>query len=157
LPEKEISESYPVSKWSSEILPILKEGYSFKIPFSGLSMYPFIAGERDEAVIACALGKRLKRGDIVLYVRDDGFHVLHRIHHIKDGSYYMIGDAQTVIEGPIKAESILAVATAIVRKNKTISCDRLDYRVLSGIWLLLRPFRPLIFRAVSKLRGILKI
>ena len=139
-------EIIPAVMWSSAIMPVLSKGHSLKIPLAGLSMYPLLVGGRDEVILVPAVGKRLKRGDIVLYVRDDGTHVLHRIHHIKGDAFFMLGDAQTWIEGSIKRESILALADTVIRKSRRISCKRLDYRVLSATWLLLRPARPVIIR-----------
>lgn len=143
-------------QWSSAILSILNEGHNLKIPLSGRSMFPLIAGGRDEAVISTVLGKRLKRGDIVLYVREDGTHVLHRIHHIKNDDFFILGDAHTCIEGPIKKEKVMAVAEAVIRKDKTILCSRFDYRMISAIWLLVRPLRPMIMRVVTSLLHLLK-
>jgi len=142
-------------QWSSAILPILNEGHSLKIPLSGLSMHPLLVGERDEAVISSVQGRKLKKGDIVLYVREDGTHVLHRIHHINRNGYYMLGDAQTWIEGPVKREKVLAVAVAVIRKGKAIQCDRFFYRVISAVWLLVRPLRPLILRLARPLRALI--
>ena len=141
----------PAAQWSSAIMPILAEGHTLKLPFAGLSMYPLLVGGRDEVIIAAASGKHLKRGDIVLYRRKDGTHVLHRIHHIKNTMYYMVGDAQTWIEGPIKEEEVLAVVTEIIRKEKTILCSECGYRFISELWLIVRPIRPQIMKTVSHL------
>lgn len=153
---KAAKEKIPAIQWSTALLPILNEGHQLKIPLSGLSMFPLLAGGRDEAVLSTIRGKKLKRGDIVLYVREDGTHVLHRIQDVKKGSYFMLGDAHTWIEGPISKEAILAVAVAVVRKNKTISCKRLDYRFISAIWILVRPLRPLIMRVLRKIHSLIK-
>jgi hypothetical protein len=134
----------PAVEWSSAILPILKEGHELKLLLSGRSMHPLLLGGRDEVVIKLIDNMKLKRGDIVLYCRDDGTHVLHRIHHIKNYSYYMLGDAQTWIEGPIDDTQVLAVAVYIIRKGRTISCKGKTYRLISELWLILRPVRPLI-------------
>lgn len=139
----------PAVMWSSAIMPVLSEGHSFRIPLSGLSMYPLIVGGRDEVILSAAEGRKLKRGDIVLYVRDDGTHVLHRVHHIKDDGCFMIGDAQTWIEGPVVREKVLAVTEAVIRKNRMISCKSFSYKVISAVWLFLRPVRPVIMRLAS--------
>lgn len=146
----------PAAQWSSVILPILNEGHNLKIPLAGLSMFPLIKGGRDEAVISSISEKKLKRGDIVLYVRENKTHVLHRVHHIKNDEFYMLGDGQTCIEGPIKREKVLAVAVAIIRKGKTISCSRLDFRIISALWLLLRPVRLVFLHVAIRLYSLLK-
>lgn len=148
-----LTASIPAIQWSTAILPILDEGHNLKLPLEGLSMAPLLVGGRDEVLIATVSGRRLKRGDIVLYVRKDGTHVLHRIHHIKNKMYYMLGDAHTWIEGPIKEKDVLAVTTAVIRKEKMILCSRYGYRILAGLWLLLRPARPLIIRTIAKIKS----
>lgn len=153
--ENQLSNGFiPASQWSSAILPMLDEGRNLKLPLSGLSMSPLLVGGRDEVLITSVLGKKLKRGDIVLYVRKDGTHVLHRIHHVKSNMYYMLGDAHTLIEGPIKEEDVLAVATAVIRKEKMILCSQYSYRIISALWLFARPLRPIILKIV---RGLLRL
>lgn len=136
----------PAIEWSNAILPLLEEGHNLRLPLKGESMCPILRGGRDEAVISSAMNRKLRRGDIVLYTREDGTHILHRIHHVRKNSYYMLGDAHTLIEGPVDRKNVLAVASAVIRKGKTISCSRYDYRILSGLWLLVRPIRPVILR-----------
>lgn len=141
----------PAAEWMTAMTPLLAGGHRLKICPSGTSMVPFIRGGRDEVILCSAAGKELRRGDIVLYRREDGVHVLHRIHHVERGACYMLGDFHTWIEGPVERENILAVASSFIRKGREIQCDGLCYRLLSETWLLTRPFRPLVFR----IRGIL--
>lgn len=91
-----------------------------------------------------------------MYVSEDGIHALHRIHHVKGRDYYMLGDSQTWIEGPIKEDAVLAIATAIIRKGNKISCSNLFYRLIVEIWLLVRPLRPKILLFVRKLLSFIK-
>lgn len=146
----------PATQWSAAILPILDEGNNLKIPLSGRSMFPLLSGGRDEAIISTVKEKKLKRGHIVLYARDDGTHVLHRIHHIKNGDFFMLGDAHTFVEGPIKKENVLAIAVAVVRKGKMISCSRYDFRIVSALWMFVRPMRAVILRVAISIRHQLK-
>ncbi len=139
----------PAIIWSSAIMPVLSEGHSFRIPVSGLSMYPLIVGGRDEVILSSVKDRKLKRGDIVLYVRDDGMHVLHRIHHLTDVGCFMVGDAQTWIEGPIAREKVLAVTEAVIRKNRMISSKNVGFKIFSAVWLFLRPVRPVIIKMAS--------
>jgi signal peptidase len=135
----------------TELSPLLEEGSKIKIPLKGLSMYPFIAGERDEVILAGVGNRNLKKNDIVLYISDDGSQVLHRIHHIGKTGYFMLGDAHTEIEGPIQRENIYAIAETIIRKGKAISCKSLLYRAASRTWLALRLVRPYIIRAALRI------
>ena len=70
----------------------------------GTSMYPMFASPEDEAVIAPADVARLKRGDVVVYRRDPGaggLLVMHRIYRRKGDAFYMVGDNQSEVEGPL--------------------------------------------------------
>lgn len=136
----------PASKWVAIMLPLIEEGHELRISPSGTSMLPFILGGRDEVVLSSRFSVRLKRGDVVLYSREDGTHVLHRIHHIKDDKFYMLGDFQTWIEGPIDSQYVVAVAKAFIRKGKHITCNNPFYKMVTGLWLFLRPIRPLLLR-----------
>ena len=69
-----------------EIEPLLKAGVCIQIHPQGYSMYPFIDPRRDEVVLAgIEDGSALRRGDVVLYRRENGMLVLHRIYKISAG------------------------------------------------------------------------
>lgn len=143
----------PATEWMAAIKPLLDDGLTLKISPSGLSMYPFLVGGRDVVLLRSAETKKLRRGDITLYSREDGLHVLHRIHHIKNNEYYMLGDAQTGIEGPIARKNIHAVAAAVVWRNTQIGCNDFILRLLTQTWLTIRPLRPVFiqsYKAFSK-------
>jgi signal peptidase I len=137
------------SDWFTAIKPLLEDGNLLRISPSGLSMYPFLVGGRDEVFLRSTAVKKPVKGDIALFRREDGMHVLHRIHHIRNNRYYMLGDAQTGIEGPIDGKNVIAVVEAVIWKNRKIDCDNVILKTLSRIWTIIRPFRPIIL----KLRG----
>ena len=157
MPGLKLKEGYiSAAEWAPAILPVLSKGYSIKIPLKGMSMYPLLVGGRDEAVISSIGVKKPGRGDIVLYVSEDGIHALHRVHHVKGRDYYMLGDSQTWIEGPIKETAVLAVATDVIRKGKRISCNNAVYRFFAELWLLARPIRPGILYIARKFRSFIR-
>lgn len=137
------------------ILKLLEEGKTVQIKPQGYSMYPMFVPGRDSAVIVKARTQELKRGDVVLYRRDEGTIVLHRIWKVRKEGVYLIGDNQSLIEGPLRLEQIKGVLAAFIRKGKTISTDNLFYRIISAVWLALLPFRDGIKRTVLRLNKIL--
>lgn len=137
--------------WIMAVLPLLEDGQTLEITPIGSSMFPLFDKERDQAVLAAANTDRLRRGDVVLYRRDSGMLILHRIWKRKKDGFYMVGDNQTEIEGPLRAEQIKAVMVSFCRKGRRISCRNPVYLVLSHIWLFLRPVRHIISRPIGKM------
>lgn len=146
--------------WISDFVKAMEQGMKVKISPHGGSMLPFIIGDRDEAVLIKP--EQLKRGDVVLYRRKNGIHVLHRIHHIEKEKgtgkeyYYMIGDSQVEIEGPLERIQILGVADGFVRKGKAFSKKNVIYQIWYRIWLYVIPIRPKIIHiwwAIHKIFG----
>lgn len=135
---------------------LLREGNNIQIKPQGYSMYPVLIPGRDEAVIEPIKEAMLKRGDVVLYRRNsevtEGILVLHRIWKVADDGIYMVGDNQIEVEGPLLQEQIKGRMAGMYRKGKYISCDNFGYRLVTGVWLQLRPFRPGISKVVAVIK-----
>lgn len=129
-----------------------------KIKPKGYSMYPLFVPGRDYAVISVTDTDSLKRGDVVLYRRFDesGILVLHRICKVRADGFYMVGDNQSEVEGPIGHEQIRGKLTAIERKGKSFSVKNPVYRALSGIWLFLLPVRRPVSKAAASIKRFFK-
>lgn len=141
------------------VLSLLKDETVIPIVPIGNSMFPFFYGGRDTLFVKKAIHP-LKRGDIALYRREDGTYVVHRVHHVirKDNllEYYMLGDHQTQIEGPLPSGSIHGVVSYYKRKNITIDCKaNTIYKFLWQVWMFLRPIRPLCLKIWGVIRRIL--
>lgn len=168
-----------MQKYEQDIEQLLAEGNIIQIKPQGYSMYPLFLPGRDEAIIApvarvdVAAGvpmngekqdfvdpSRLKRGDVVLYRRDksddvgSGILVLHRIWQRKGDRFYLVGDNQKEIEGPLRPDQMRGILVGVVRKGRKISVKNPVYRVLTGIWLVMRPVRPVISRTVARIKRI---
>lgn len=79
---------------------LLKDGNIIRIHPQGYSMYPLFLPGRDEALIESVCADACKKNDVVLYRRDSGILVLHRICRITDNGFYLVGDNQREVEGP---------------------------------------------------------
>ena len=137
-----------------DIEQLLQEGQNLNIKPQGYSMYPVLVPGRDEAIIEPVNGRKLKRGDVVLYRRDKnaangGILVLHRIWKVSPEGIYLVGDNQKEIEGPLRPDQMRGVMAGMNRKGKFIPATNAVYRVLTGIWLWLRPFRPVISKTAA--------
>lgn len=139
-----------------DIEEALREGKSIQIRPQGYSMYPLLVPGRDEVILRAADPAELRRGDVVLYRREGSILVLHRIWKKRSDGFYMVGDNQTKVEGPIAAEQVRAIMTGIIRKGRYLPAGNPGYRFLAAVWLLLRPFRRAISLPIAKLRALLR-
>ena len=130
------------------LLSVMDEGRSVSLVIAGGSMTPFLADGRDRVVLEKP-GRRPAVGDIVLFRRPDGDYVLHRIRKIEGENYYMVGDAQTYIEGPVAKGQIKALVTAAKRKGKIIKKGDFVWDFFEKIWIRMVPFRPLCIKGYS--------
>lgn len=136
--------------WES-ISPFIEMGKEVRLKAAGSSMTPLLAHGRD-FVFLKKVEKPLKKYDLPLYKRADGTAVLHRIIGVKKDGFVCVGDAQTEIEYPVRAEQVLAVACAFERKGRLISAESFKYKLYVRLWVLLRPFRRRIFAFVGFLK-----
>lgn len=145
----------PTSK--KDIEEFLTHGRTVQLHPQGYSMYPMLLPGRDEAVISPVCeSSSLKRGDVVLYRREGGILVLHRICKVDKSGFYFVGDNQTEVEGPLRREQIKGVLTAFIRNGREISAESPVYRLASRAWLFLRPARRCITVPVARLKARLK-
>lgn len=123
------------------------------IPVSGGSMVPFVAHARDTVTLSPVDDtKKLRAGDIVLFRRNDGCYVMHRIVKASANEIIACGDAQSSAERGISKNQVLAKVTGIVRKGRQYDEKSCLWRFYATVWRWFRPLRLLIF----KLYGLLK-
>lgn len=140
---------------SADMFPLvrelLKSGQHVRITVTGASMYPFLHENSDSVELQKVQCQTVRRGDIVLFVRENGSYVLHRVKGIKNGQFFMLGDNQKDVEGPIDSEQLVAAVNAVFRNGRRIDCQNTGWRVLSLLWLGIVPFRGRINRILRKL------
>lgn len=136
-----------------DIEKLLEQGKRLRIKPRGYSMYPLIVPGRDEVFVERVSPESLRRGDVVLYRRrDENILVLHRIWKRKGDAFFLVGDNQKEIEGPLEASQIKGKMTGILRNGHEISTSNVIYLLYSRIWLWLRPCRSQISRVIHKIR-----
>lgn len=118
-------------EYVSVLKQLTDDGREVSMRIAGNSMAPFLIHERDTIFFRKPEAK-LKKGDMVFFKRRNGQYIMHRIHHVKPDGYYIVGDAQCMIEGPVAGEQIFAVVTKVIRKGKTIQPGGLLVGVLSS-------------------------
>ena len=153
LPEKFMYKWFVKEKYDIESL--LAAGRTIQMRPQGTSMYPMFADPADEAVIAPVDVARLKRGDVVVYRRDPnagGLLVMHRIYRRNGEEFYMVGDNQSEIEGPLRADQMRGILVQWVRRGRTYSVKNIGYRMFFGLWLWMLPLRDPIHKMLAWLR-----
>lgn len=112
---------------------------SAPLTVTGNSMYPMLKHRRDSVVLT-PVTKPLKRADLILYRRQNGAYVLHRILRVKGEQLICCGDNQYRTE-TIDARQVLAVVTAFTRKGKTYQVTDKGYCRYVAFWVGLHPLR----------------
>lgn len=140
-------------EYVSTLRALAEEGHEVSMLIAGSSMTPFLCHLRDRIFFAVP-DRPLRRGDMVFYQRASGQYVMHRIYKVKKDGYYIVGDAQTQVEGPVAREQIFARITRVERKGKFISEGDFWWDFFAGPWLTLRPVRPILVRAYGWCRAL---
>lgn len=126
--------SYPMQQLAPIICEFLELGKDVIVPARGNSMRPLVRDIKDSIVLTAYKGEPLSAGDAVFYRRDNGIYVLHRIVALQAGGFTLMGDNQGIPEEGIRAEQIIAVPTAFIRRNKTVSCSSSGYKRYVRFW-----------------------
>ena len=127
---------------------LVEEGRKVSVTVAGNSMSPFLIHGRDRVFFEKP-DRPLKRGDIVLYQRRNGRYIMHRICRAEEEGFYIVGDAQTEIEGPVQREQIFARITQCQRKGRIIAPGSFWWDFFEKIWIRIIPFRPWIVKTYT--------
>lgn len=142
---RELLESY------RELLPQVD---TLPLVVSGNSMSPFLVHGRDTVHLAAPGARPLQKGDIVLYQREDGSYILHRICGVSSTvppAYSIIGDAHTVVERNVRREQIFAVVKWVDRKGKRQAPGSFWWEFFARVWVRMIPLRRPLLRAYTSL------
>ncbi len=112
-----------------ELFPLIEEGIKnggeYRFYPKGISMLPLIRQGKDSVVLTNI--RDIKKYSIVLYVRDDGAYVLHRVVAVKNGKYDMCGDNQCFIEKGIRPDQVRATVAGFYRGEEYVALDNAKY------------------------------
>lgn len=114
----------------NELFPVIDEvissGGEFRLYPRGVSMLPLLRQGIDSVVLVSP--GDVSENDIILYRRDEGAFVLHRVIEIKGDEYIMCGDNQYALEYGIRKEHLLAKVAYFYRENEKITLDNREYQ-----------------------------
>lgn len=121
------------------LMPMIREkldlGAEVSLISSGSSMYPLFRHRQDTFCLTKAAGEHVKKYDMILYQRDNGRYILHRIVGIGEKGYILRGDNQYRNEYPIRADQVIAKVCSFCRKGRQTSCENIWYRIYAVIWV----------------------
>lgn len=143
----------PMEALAEVIALQLEQGGRASLTVSGSSMMPMLHHHRD-AVTLIPPSPRQNKGDVILYRRENGRYVLHRIIALAEDGYLCSGDNQAVRE-PVKQEQILAVVDGFTRNGRAYTCNTPVYRGYTALWVelfCLRRYYIAIRRRLGRLR-----
>ena len=130
----------------SQLTEIISAGGRICLVVTGSSMAPFLKHGRDIVYLRTWKENDRKRGQILLFQRQDRSLVLHRIRKcLPDGKLLMNGDAQAWCE-TISLNQVVAVVSSIERKGQHLPCDHIWFRFWNWLWYPTRPIRPILFK-----------
>ena len=110
-------------------------GYAV-VPITGTSMLPLLKEGRDLVELEPCSQERLKKGDVVLYKKNDGTLVLHRIIKTENGEFFtVLGDHQFNNDERVNNNQIIAVACGFFIKGRYVNEKTQWYRIYKKIWL----------------------
>ena len=104
-------------------------------------MRPFLRSGEDLMRIEAVDAERCKKYDAVLYRRDSGKYILHRIVKVRERDYVLCGDNCWQKEPGIRHDQILGVLTQVIRDGKPLPVSDPAYRRRVRLWWFLYPLR----------------
>ncbi len=128
------------TEYISALGELLAAGQTVHLPVAGNSMLPLLVHNRDNVTLERS-DTPLKKGDIVLYQRQSGEYILHRICRVTGDGFYAVGDAQQSIEGPLPENTVLGRVTSLRRKGKNLAPGNFWWEFFEHIWIRLIPCR----------------
>ena len=158
--EKYFEEKKPVrlvdtQEYMEMIRALLEDGQEVSMIVTGNSMRPFLKHGRDKICMK-KTDRKLRKGDIVFYRRENGQYVMHRILKCGDQSYTLLGDGQIVPESGIRQEQIFARITKVQVRGKWIGSENFRWRFFEHIWIRFCGIRKLGLSFSSKVQNLKK-
>jgi len=102
-----------------EVSRLLAEGHPVVIMTKGVSMLPFIVGEKDSVLLERP--QDLKVGDIALAEVHKGHYVLHRVRKVEGENVLLMGDGNIRGTEACKMPQIVGVVKEIQHPNGSVT------------------------------------
>lgn len=115
-----------------KIEDIIRERGFYMTKTKGTSMYPLIKPDCSDVCIVSV--DEIRKYDVILYKRENGHHVLHRVLDIKDDGYVCCGDNQWTLEYGVTDNMVLGRLDSWYRKDKKYTVRDKKYLRYVKFW-----------------------
>lgn len=130
----------------------IAEGRSVRFRLKGDSMFPLLRNGLDDVILYPCKNEELQPMDVVLF-RYKGKHLLHRIIKIDGNRLYMQGDGSIMAKEECLYSDVVGKLKEIVRPSgRIVSLKSCKWRFPSFIWRRLGIIRPILLKAIFKLK-----
>lgn len=137
-------------EYVSVLRDMVEQGMEVSMEIAGTSMEPFLVHKRDRIYFRRP-EETIKKGDMVFFQRKTGEYVMHRVMMVKDKQYYMAGDHQTFLEGPIEENQIFAKVVSVERAGVWITEEDRIWKFYENWWRRLFWMR----KVINKLKRVI--
>lgn len=96
---------------------VIRERGYYMTKTKGTSMYPLIKSDCSDVCIVKIDGE-IQKYDVILYKRETGEHVLHRVLGKNDGGYICCGDNQWILEYNVTRDMVLGKLDSWYKRDK---------------------------------------
>ena len=127
----------PMAELAELIKIQLEEGGRAELTVTGSSMHPLFHSRRDKVIL---IPRVAKKPDVILYRRDNGAYILHRIVRVKGDMFIVTGDNQWVLE-EVRPDQVLAVVDYWYKNGKKKTTKSLWYKLYVWFWVGCLPLR----------------
>lgn len=133
------------------MLEVLSQNGEVTFTITGISMKPLLQDRVDRVCLRKPNLDKIQKYDVILYVRETGTHVLHRVIEVTPQGLVLMGDNQYQKEKYVQKEQIIGVAKGFYIKNIYVSCENIFYQMYAWVWISILPVRQLLKRMKNKL------
>lgn len=143
-----------MSENSKSIIEALNQAGEISFVPKGMSMYPFIKGDKQSVIIKKYTSDyAIEILDVILYVRENGRLVLHRVIALESNGYIVGGDGQFSSEH-VKLEQIKGVMTGYYKGETFVNVKDEKYKNRVRKWynksVLYRKIRLKLYRIFNR-------
>lgn len=122
----------------AELIEIqLEQGGRAELIVTGSSMHPLFYNRKDKVIL---IPRKAQKPDIILYRRDNGAYILHRIVREKKDGFIVTGDNQWQLE-EVRPDQVLAVVDGWYHKGKYHTPNEWWYKLYVCFWVGFLPLR----------------